>query len=103
MVSSSRRPTSSRPATPIETPAERRDIVRRVAGPARDDLGRVVVEDQHRRLSRHARQFAVDELVGQQVAEDDHALAGEVVDERQQAAGVDRRANRERWAARSHD
>ena len=36
-------------------PAERRDVVGGVAGAARHDLRRVVVEDQDRRLARHAR------------------------------------------------
>ena len=55
--------------------AERRDVVGGVAGAAGHDLGRVVLEDQHRRLARHARDLAVDELVGDEVA-DDRARGG---------------------------
>ena len=65
-------------------PAERGDVVRGVAGPAADHLGRVVLQDEHRRLARDARDFAVDELVGDQIADDQHAAAREAVDERQQ-------------------
>ena len=65
--------------------AERGDVVRGVAGAAGDHLGRVVLEDQHRRLARHARDLAVDELVGDEVADDQHAAAAEAVDEREQA------------------
>ena len=66
--------------------AERRDVVRRVACAAGDDLGGVVLENQHRRLARHAVHFAVDELVRDEIADDQHATAAEVVDERQQDA-----------------
>ena len=71
--------------------AERRDVAGGVAGAARHDLGRVVVEDQHRRFARHARDLAVDELVGDQVAEHGRPRAGEAVDELEQAARIDRR------------
>ena len=46
---------------------------------------RVVLEDEHRRLARDAGDFAVDELVGDQIADDEHAAAAEAVDEREQA------------------
>ena len=67
-----RRP-SSRPTTPTTSTrgAERRGIVRGVAGAAGHDLGRVVAEDQDRRLARDAIDLAVDELVGDQIADDD--------------------------------
>ena len=64
--------------------AERGDVVGRVAGAAGHHLGRVVLEDQHRRLARHARDLAVDELVGDEVADDEHAAAREAVDEPEQ-------------------
>ena len=53
--------------------AERGDVVGGVAGAAGHDLGRVVLEDQHRRLARDARHAAVDELVGDEVADDGDA------------------------------
>ena len=74
-VGARRAPTSLRPA------AEGGDVVRRVARAAGDDLRRVVLQDQHRRLARHARHLAVDELVGDQIAEHEHAAAREAVDE----------------------
>ena len=64
--------------------AERRHVVGGVAGAAGDHLGRVVLEDQHRRLARDAGDLAVDELVGDEVADDQHAAAAEPVDEREQ-------------------
>ena len=83
---SSRRPSASAPTRPASAraAAERRDVVRGVAGAAADDLGRVVLQDQHRRFARHAGDFAVDELVGDEVADDQHAAAREAVDEREQ-------------------
>ena len=65
--------------------AERRDVVGRVAGAAGHHLGGVVLEDEHRRLARDAGDLAVDELVGDQIADDEHAPAREAVDEREQA------------------
>ena len=62
-------------------PAERGDVVGGVAGAAGDDFGRVVLEDENRRLARHARHLTVDELVGDQVADDQHAPAREPVDQ----------------------
>ena len=64
--------------------AERRDVVRGVAGAAGDHLGGVVLQDQHRRLARDPGHLAVDELVGDQIADDQDAAAGKAVDERQQ-------------------
>ena len=52
--------------------AERGHVVRGVTTGARHDLGRVVFEDQHRRLARDPRDAAVDELVGDDVADDRH-------------------------------
>ena len=70
--------------------AERRDVARGVAGAARHDLGRVVVQDQDRRLARHARDLAVDELVGDQIAGDHDAAPGQRVDEREQPSSLAR-------------
>ena len=64
---------------------ERGNVVRGVARAAGHHLGRVVLEDQHRRLARDAGDLAVDELVGDEVADDQHAAAAEPVDERKQA------------------
>ena len=41
-------------------------------------------EDQHRRFARDARDLAVDELIGDEVADHQHAAAAEAVDEREQ-------------------
>ena len=41
---------------------------------------RVVLENHHRRVARHARQPAIDELVGDKVAHDEHPRAAEAVD-----------------------
>ena len=59
-------------------------------GSAGNNLGRVVVEDQDRRLTRDAREFTVDEFVDDQVAEDGDAGLGESVDEGQKTAGEPR-------------
>ena len=40
--------------------------------PPGNDLRGVVLEDEHRRLARDARDLAVDELVGDEVADDQH-------------------------------
>src|SRR5262249_55599591 len=50
-----------------------------------DELGRVVLEDEHRRFARDAGDLAVDELVGDEVADNEHATARETVDEPEQA------------------
>ena len=80
-------PSASAPTSPASAraAAERGDVVGRVAGAAGHHLRRVVLEDQHRRLARDARDLAVDELVGDEVADDEHAAAREAVDEREQA------------------
>ena len=56
-LASSRRPSASAPTRPASerAAAERRDVVRRVARSAGHHLRRVVLQDQHRRLARHAR------------------------------------------------
>ena len=61
---------------------ERRDVVGGVAGAAGHDLGGVVLEDQYGRLARHPGDASVDELVGQEIADDEDVPAGEGVDER---------------------
>ena len=69
--------------------AERGDVAGGVAGAAGHDLGRVVVEDQDRRLARHARDLAVDELVDDQIAERPRrGRPAKRVDEREQARRV---------------
>ena len=65
--------------------AEACGVVRGVPRAARQHLGRVVLEDQDRRLARDARDAAVDELVGEQIAENDDRGVGEAVDEVKQA------------------
>ena len=84
----SRSPGSSRPTsdTSRTRAAETGDVVRGIAGAAGHDLGRVVFEDQHRRLARHAGDAAVDELVGDQIAEDDDALAAAGRDQARQSS-----------------
>ncbi len=62
--------------------AERRDVVRGVAGAARHDFSRVVLQDEDRSLARDARHLAVDELVRDQVADDEHAPRGKGIDDR---------------------
>src|SRR5262249_47257831 len=69
-------------------PAERRDIVYRVARTAGDHFRGVVLQDQYGRFARHARHLAVNELIGDDVADDEHALAGKSVDEAQQTLPV---------------
>ena len=68
--------------------AERGNVGRGVSRSARNNLCRVVVEDQDRRLARHARELAVDELVDDEIAENGNAGAGKAVDEGQKAAGI---------------
>ena len=64
---------------------QRSDVVRGVARAAGHDFGGVIFENQHRRLARHAVHFSVNELVRDEIADDQHTTAAEVVDERQQA------------------
>ena len=83
--------------------AERRDVARRVARSAGDDVRRVVVEDEDGRLPRDAGELAVDELVDDEVAEHRDAQIGKVVHERQQTAGIDGISQRGKRAASRHD
>ena len=57
-------------ADDLRAAAERGDVVRGVAGAAGHNLRGVVLKDEHRRLARDARDAAVDELVGDQIADD---------------------------------
>ena len=68
--------------------AERRHVARRVPGSAGNDLGRVVVENEDRRLARDARQLAIDEFVDDEIAEDGDACLVERVDQGQETSGV---------------
>ena len=61
--------------------AERSHVVGGVTGAARDHFGCVVLQDEHGRLARHASDLAVNELVGDDVADDEHSTAGKAVDE----------------------
>ncbi len=64
--------------------AERGDVVGGVARAAGHHRRRVVFEDQHRRLARDARHLPVDEFVGDEITDDQHAAAAEAVDEPEQ-------------------
>jgi hypothetical protein len=55
-----------------------------IARPARHNLRRVVLKDEHGRLARHAGDAPVDELVGDQVANNGDTAPMEPVDELQQ-------------------
>ena len=55
--------------------AKARHIVGGVAGAAGNDFRRVVLEDQYRRLARHAGDASVNEFIRDQIAEHDHAFA----------------------------
>ena len=70
-----------READDLRAGAERRDVVRRIAGAAGHNLRRVVLKNQHRRLARHARHAAVDELVGDEIADDRNAARGECIEQ----------------------
>ena len=83
--------------------AECRDIARRIAGAAGDDVRRVVVEDEDGRLPRDAGELAVDEFVDDEVAENRDSQIGKAVDERQQAAGIDGVSQRGTRTAFGHD
>ena len=62
-----------REAHDLRAAAERRDVVRGIAGAAGQNLRGVVLKDEDRRLARHARDAAVNELVGNEIADDRHA------------------------------
>ncbi len=64
--------------------SERRDVVRRVSGSARQNLRRVVLQDEHGRFTRDPGDLAIDELVRDEIADDEHAPAREAVDELQE-------------------
>ena len=76
--------------------AERCRIVGGIARPAGKNVGRVVLEDQDRRLARHASHAAVHELVGQQIAQDDDAQPRKTIDQREEAIVVGGRGGRHR-------
>jgi hypothetical protein len=61
--------------------AQRRDVVRRVTGAARNNLRRIVLKNEHRRLARYARDAAVDELVGDQIADHRNAARGKCIEQ----------------------
>ena len=65
----------------VLAPAQRGYVVGRVPRAAAHHFGRVVFQDQHGRFTRHARHFAVNEFVGNQIADDEYAAAGKAVDE----------------------
>ena len=69
--------------------AERRNVARRVAGSSRNDLRRVVVQDQHRCLARDARDVAVNELIDNQIAKHRDADVGKSIDEGQEPRRID--------------
>ena len=64
--------------------AKGRDVVGGVARPAGHHLRRVVLQDQDRRFAGDAGDLAVDELVGDDVADHEDAAVREAVDEREQ-------------------
>ena len=67
---------------------EARDVVRGIAGAAGNDRGRVVFEDQHRRFARDAGDAAIDEFVGDQIAEHHDTLAAAGRNQGKQSCGV---------------
>ena len=73
------RPCASRPSTPNgqRPAAEGADVVDGVGAAAQPHVGRVVLQDQDRRLAADPLDAAVDELVGHEVGEDQDAPAGE--------------------------
>ena len=71
-------------------PSDAGHVVRGIAGAAGHDFGRVVFEDQDRRLARDPGNAAIDEFVGNQIAEDDDALAAAGRDQRAQSGCASR-------------
>ena len=74
-----------READDLRAAAERRDVVRGIPGAAGQNLRRVVLKDEDRRLARHTRDAAVDELVGNQIADDRHAARRKRVEQVEKA------------------
>ena len=76
-AASTRRPGSSRPAsaTRSASPPSAATFCGGVAGAAGADVGGVVLEDEHRRLARHAGDATRHVLVGDEVAQHDDAAA----------------------------
>ena len=66
------------------TAAQRGDVVRRISSATCQHLGRVVLQNQHRGLARHPSHFAINELVGNDVADDENTASTEGGDERSQ-------------------
>ena len=64
--------------------AERRHVVRRIAGAAGDNFGRVVLQNQDRRFARYSRHAAINELVGNEIAGNCDASGRKRVHELQQ-------------------
>jgi len=71
-------------ASQLGPAAERGDVVGGVAGAAGNHGRCVIPEDEHRRLARNARDLAEDELVGDDVADDQHKAARKAVDDGKQ-------------------
>ena len=67
---------------------ERRHVVGRVAGAAGNDFRGVVLEDEHGRLARDARDPAIDELVRDDVAHHDHLPVAKGLGERGELRSV---------------
>ena len=64
------------------TPAERYDVGGRVGSASRHELGCVVLKNENRSLARDASNLAVDELIGDEVADHEHAAGSKTVHER---------------------
>ena len=71
------------------TSAESGDVVRRIPRAAGHDLGGVVVEDQDGRLTRHARDLAIDELIDEKITKDRDAKSAKRVDQVEEASRFD--------------
>ena len=70
--------------------AKRRHVVGGVAGAARDDFRGVVLEDEHGRLARDARDPAIHEFVRDDVAHHDDLLVAKGLGERGELRSVQR-------------
>ena len=62
------------------TCAERPQIVNRVSATARNNLCFAMIQNQDRSFSRNTGNLAVNENIGDEIAEDDDALALEPID-----------------------
>jgi hypothetical protein len=71
--------------------SKRGDVARRVGATSGKNLLRSLLQDEHRRLARNARNLAVNKFVRDEVSKQDHLLARELLEDFQKSFALGRR------------